>query len=112
MAEQMAKEMEARQQVRQQQVMSELGKYTALITHIIKSNLISDQATMEGKSCKLNISLSPSGYVISLDIVGGDRVVCDAARNAVTKAGKLPVSEDPEVFEKMRSIDLTVAPEF
>lgn len=112
LAEQMAQEMAARTQARQQQVMSELGRYTALITHIIQSNLLTDQATMEGKSCKLNITLAASGFVIDVSRQGGDRVVCDAARNAVKKAGTLPVSKDPEVFEKMRSISLTVVPEF
>ena len=112
LADQLAKEMASRQQARQKQVMSELGRYTALITHIIQSNLLTDQATMEGRSCKLTISLSASGYVINVVSGAGDRVVCDAARNAVNKAGKLPVSKDPEVFEKMRTISLTVVPEF
>ncbi len=110
--QQMAEEMAARQQARNQQITSEIGKYTALITRMIQNNLLTDKATMEGKSCKLAIKLAPSGFVISIQAGQGDRVVCDVARNAVNKAGKLPVSKDPEVFEKMRTISLTVVPEF
>jgi len=110
--QQMAEEMASRQQARNQQVTSEIGKFTALITRVIQSNLLTDKATMEGKSCKLTIKLAPSGFVINVESGKGDRVVCDAARNAVNKAGKLPVSKDPEVFEKMRTISLTVVPEF
>lgn len=110
--QQMAEEMASRQQARNNQVTSEIGKYTALITRMIQSNLLTDRATMEGKSCKLTIKLAPSGFVINVESGQGDRIVCDAARNAVNKAGKLPVSKDPEVFEKMRTISLTVVPEF
>ncbi|WP_241242304.1 cell envelope integrity protein TolA [Thalassotalea sp. G2M2-11] len=109
---QMAEEMASRQRARNQQITSEIGKYTALITRVIQNNLLTDKATMEGKSCKLTIKLAPSGFVISVQTGTGDRVVCDAARNAVNKSGKLPVSKDPEVFEKMRTISLTVVPEF
>ncbi len=110
--QQMAEEMASRQQARNNQVTSEIGKYTALITRMIQSNLLTDRATMEGKFCKLTIKLAPSGFVINVESGQGDRIICDAARNAVNKAGKLPVSKDPEVFEKMRTISLTVVPEF
>ncbi len=112
LAEQMAEEMASRQQARNQQITSEIGKYTALITRVIQSNLLTDKSTMQGKSCKLTIKLAPSGFVINVESGSGDTIVCAAARNAVTKAGKLPVSKDPEVFEKMRTISLTVVPEF
>jgi len=112
LAKQMEEEMASRQQARSQQVMTEIGRYTALITRVIQSNLLTDKATMENKSCKLTITLLPSGSVINVVSGNGDRIVCDAARNAVNKAGKLPVSKDPAVFEEMRTISLTVVPEF
>ena len=112
LAEQMAEEMATRQKARQQQMMTEVGRYTALITRAIQSNLITDKSSMENKSCKLTIKLAPSGFVINVVSGNGDRIVCDAASKAVYKAGKLPVSKDPEVFEKMRTISLTVVPEF
>jgi len=112
MADQMAEEMATRQKARQQQMMTEVGRYTALLTRAIQSNLITDKASMENKSCKLTIKLAPSGFVIDVVSGKGDRIVCDAASKAVYRAGKLPVSKDPEVFEKMREISLTVVPEF
>lgn len=109
--QQMAEEMASRQQARRQQMMTEIGRFTALITQTIKRNLITDRATMEGKSCKLTISLAPSGFVTNVVTGQGNRTVCEAAKNAVYKAGTLPVSKDPEVFKEMRTISLTVAPD-
>ncbi|MFD2167064.1 cell envelope integrity protein TolA [Thalassotalea euphylliae] len=112
LAEQMAQEMEARQRARGQQVQSEISRYTALITQTIQRFLITDRSTMEGKSCKLTITLAPSGFVTNVQTGQGAAVVCNAAQNAVYKAGTLPVSKDPEVFKKMQKISLTVVPEF
>ena len=112
LAEQMAAEMVTRNQARKQQMMSEIQRYAALITSVIDQNMINDRSTMEGKSCKLMISLAPSGFVTQVRLVSGDAVVCEAAKRAVYKAGTLPVSKDPEVFKEMRNIDVTVVPEF
>ncbi|TWX73538.1 cell envelope integrity protein TolA [Colwellia sp. C1TZA3] len=111
LAQQMAEEMANRQQARRQQMMTEIGRFTALITQTIKRNLITDRSTMEGKSCKLTISLAPSGFVTNVVTGQGDRRVCEAAKTAVYKAGTLPVSKDPEIFREMRTISLTVAPD-
>ncbi|GHE77491.1 cell envelope integrity protein TolA [Thalassotalea profundi] len=110
--QQLAEEMESRNQARRQQVLTEIGRYTALISQTIQRNLITDKATMAGRSCKLTISLAPSGFVTNVVVGQGNRVVCDAAKAAVYKAGTLPVSKNPEVFNEMRTISLTVVPEF
>lgn len=112
LAEQMAAEMATRNTARKQQMMSEIQRFAALITSIIDQNMINDRSTMEGKSCKLLISLAPSGFVTQARVVDGDAVVCEAAKRAVYKAGTLPVSKDPEVFQEMRNIDVIVVPEF
>ena len=112
LAEQMAAEMATRNKARQQQMMSEVQRYAALITSVIDQNMINDRSTMEGKSCKLLISLAPSGFVTKASVVDGDAVVCEAAKRAVYKAGTLPVSKDPEVFKEMRNIHVIVLPEF
>jgi len=112
LAEQMAAEMATRNKARQQQMMSEVQRYAALITSVIDQNMINDRSTMEGKSCKLLISLAPSGFVTQVRKVSGDAVVCEAAKRAVYKAGTLPVSKDPEIFKEMRNISVTVLPEF
>ncbi len=112
LAQQMAAEMATRNKARQQQMMSEIQRFAALITNVIDQNMINDRSTMEGKSCKLMISLAPSGFVTQVRNVSGDAVVCEAAKRAVYKAGTLPVSKDPEIFKEMRNIDVTVVPEF
>jgi colicin import membrane protein len=112
LAEQMAAEMATRNRARQQQVMSEIQRYSALITQSINRNMIKDRSTMSAKSCKLTISLAPSGNVQFVTVGNGDKVVCDAAKAAIYKAGTLPVSKDPEVFKEMRKIAVTVVPEF
>ncbi|WP_241970245.1 cell envelope integrity protein TolA [Pseudidiomarina aquimaris] len=111
MQEELERERQARAAARSRQVQSELGKYTNLIKATIQRNLISDPS-MQGKQCVVNIRLASSGFVISVNRVSGDPGVCKATENAVLKAGTLPVSEDPEVFAKMKDINLTFAPEF
>jgi colicin import membrane protein len=112
LAQQMADEMASRNQARQQQVMTEIERYSLLITQSINQRMIKDRSTMADKSCKLNITLAPSGFVIDVKVGKGDKVVCDAAKIAVGKAGKLPVSKDPEVFKGMRKLAVTVIPKF
>jgi len=112
LAEQMANEMATRNQARNQQVMTEVQRFSALITQSINRRMITDRSTMVGKSCKLAITLAPSGFVIDVNVEQGDKVVCDAAQIAVGKAGNLPVSKDPEVFKKMRELSVTVLPQF
>ena len=111
-AEQMAAEMAARNKARNQQVMTEIQRYSALITDTINRNMIKDRSTMVNKTCRLTISLAPSGFVTNVSKGQGDKVVCDAAETAIYKAGTLPVSKDPEVFKEMRKIAVTVVPEF
>ena len=107
----MAEEMASRQQARRQQMMSEIGRFTALITQTIQRNLITDRSTMEGKSCKLTISLAPSGFVTNVVTGKGDRIVCNAVKNAIYKVGTLPVPKDPEVFKEFRTLSLLFAPD-
>ena len=104
--------MASRQQARQQQQMTEINRFKALIKQTIQRNLITDRSTMEGKTCKLTISLAPSGFVTNVVPGQGDRILCEAAKTAIYKAATLPVSKDPEVFKQMNSISLTVEPEF
>jgi colicin import membrane protein len=111
-AEQMAAEMTNRNQARSKQVMSEKQRYSALITQSINRNMIKDRSTMINKTCRLTISLAPSGFVTNVIIGKGDKVVCDAAKTAIYKTGTLPVSKDPEVFNEMRKIVVTVVPDF
>lgn len=108
--QQMAEEMASRQKARKQQMMSEIQRYSALIKQTVQRHMIIDRSTMEGKSCKLTLTLAPSGLVISVSKGAGDRIVCDAAQKAIYKANTLPVSKDPEVFKEMRKLSIIMAP--
>ncbi|WP_246128959.1 cell envelope integrity protein TolA [Colwellia demingiae] len=112
LAEQMADEMATRNKARHQQVMTEVQRYSALIQQSINQRMITDRSTMADKSCRLTLTLAPSGFVIDVKVGQGDKVVCDAANIAIGKAGTLPVSKDPEVFKEMREIAVTVEPKF
>jgi colicin import membrane protein len=112
LAEQMADEMATRNKARNQQVMTEVQRYSALITQRINQYMITDRSTMADKSCRLTITLAPSGFVIDVKVGQGNKVVCDAANIAIGKAGTLPVSKDPDVFKEMREIAVTVEPKF
>ncbi len=112
LAEQMANEMASRNQARQQQVMTEVERYSALIQRSISQRMITDRSTMAEKSCRVEIKLAASGFVIDAKVKQGDKVVCDAALIAIGKAGNLPVSKDPEVFKELKEISILVIPEF
>ncbi|MDX1677639.1 cell envelope integrity protein TolA [Arsukibacterium sp.] len=109
--EQLAREAEARRQARAQQAVTEVQRYTAMIRDTIQRNLLVDE-NMRGKTARINIRLATSGFVTDVRYVSGDRQVADAAIRAVNRAGTLPVSTDPDVYNQLKDITLTVAPEF
>lgn len=109
--EQLQAEQAARQnRKRQKQVLTEVQKYEALIKQTIQRNLIVDDS-MRGKSCRLNIKLASNGLVLSVKVLQGDTYLCRAAESAVLKATTLPMSSEPDVYEKMKNINLTVEPD-
>lgn len=105
--EQLAAEQAAQQARRSRQVLSEVDKYRALIYSTIKRFLIEDPA-FKGKRCRLNVRLASTGLVTQVTIKDGDPALCRASQSAVLKPDKLPVSSDPDVFEELRNINLTV----
>ncbi|WP_068545333.1 cell envelope integrity protein TolA [Thalassotalea crassostreae] len=109
--QQMLEEMASRNSARSQQVMSEVDKYSALIKQAIQRNFI-DDPSYAGKHCQLKINLAASGFVIDVKSAGGDQFVCREAIKAVNKTGTLPVSEDPEVFKKLKNISLKYQSEY
>ncbi len=58
------------------------------------------------------IRMAPDGTVLKADIVqsSGDTVLDRSAQTAVYKASPLPVPEDRQLFELLRTIRLTVRP--
>jgi colicin import membrane protein len=108
--EQLQAEQAARQVRRNKQVLTEVQKYQALIKQTIQRNLIVDDA-MKGKSCRLNIRLASNGLVTQVKELGGDTILCRAAKAAVFKSDTLPVSKEADVYQQLREINLTVEPE-
>jgi colicin import membrane protein len=111
MQEQLAKEAQARSAARARQAATEVQRYTALIRDAIQRNLLVDEG-MRGKSCRINIRLASTGFVTRVGVINGDSAVCDATVRAVNRAGTLPMSADPEVYNQLKDINLTVSPEF
>lgn len=111
MQEQLAKEASARSAARSRQAATEVDRYKALISNTINQNLYKDES-MRGKSCSVNIKLATTGFVTSVNVLGGDRVVCDATVRAVNRIGSLPMSPDPDVYKELKDITLRVEPEF
>ncbi|MDO6709458.1 cell envelope integrity protein TolA [Aliiglaciecola sp. 2_MG-2023] len=105
MQEQLEMEQSSRNQQRQRQVLSETEKYTALINAKIDQNTYKDDS-MKGKSCRINIRLSSSGFVIQIRTLGGDKVVCVAGEQAIRRAGELPMSSDPQVYNNLKDITI------
>lgn len=108
--ERLEREAQARQAARQRQTVSEVERFTAMIRDRIQQNFRQDER-MRGRQCRINIRLASNGFVTNVSVLDGDQLVCDAALRAVERAGNLPVSQDPAVFEQLRNINLTMAPE-
>ncbi|MGS0696838.1 cell envelope integrity protein TolA [Shewanella sp. 0m-4] len=111
MQEALAAEQAALSQTRNKQVMTEVQRYTSMIKATIQRNLVVDES-MRGKSCRVFIRLANDGFVTASQTLDGDSVVCRAAKAAINKAGRLPVSNEPDVYNKLKEINLTVQPEF
>lgn len=101
------KKLAAERAAKQQFVLSETDKYIGLITQVIQRNLIFDKSA-QVKECRLNIRMSSSGLVFDVKILKGDPALCRAAQAAVLRPDSLPVSKDPDVYEKLRDFNLTV----
>ncbi|WP_444995017.1 cell envelope integrity protein TolA [Aliikangiella sp. IMCC44359] len=88
----------------QQQVMSEVDKYAKLIEGRVRRNWI---ISSKGH-CKFKLKLSPGGLVLSVSVVEGSSQHCVSGERAIYKSEPLPVSKDPDVFEVLKSINLTL----
>jgi len=61
--------------------------------------------------CILEVKLAAGGLVIDVREIGGSPAICRSAKAAVYKADPLPVSNKPDVFNKMRTLRLTLDPQ-
>lgn len=107
MQEQLKAEQAAQAKRRSQQVLSEVDKYRALIYQTIKRYLI-DDGSFRNKTCRLNIRLASTGLVTKVTIISGDEALCRASQSAVLRPDRLPISDDLDVYEELKDINLTV----
>ncbi len=101
-------EAEARVQAAQEQrVLGELAKFTALIKSKVSRNWIVGNNTGQ---CVLEVKLAPGGLILDVRQISGGADLCRSAMAAVYKSDPLPVSNDPAVFNKMRTLRLDLDP--
>lgn len=91
----------------------EVDKYKALIIQAISQQWIMPEDLKKGLEAKLVVRVAPGGMVIDVKVVqsSGDPVLDRSAQTAIYKASPLPVPQDNAVFDKFRTINLTVRPE-
>ncbi|MEH8020261.1 MULTISPECIES: cell envelope integrity protein TolA [Rheinheimera] len=111
MQEQMEKEAQARSAARSKQAATEVQRYIALISDAVDRALYKDES-MRGKSCSVNIRLATTGFVTNVKVLGGDSNVCDSAVRAINRIGSMPMSSEPDVYEKLKDITFRVEPKF
>ncbi len=96
---------EARRAARQGQLLTEKQRYVAMIVERVRQSWFTDD-TMNGKECVIELRLASNGFVTSLNVVGGDAGVCNAAVNAINRVGRFPMPEDPELNQEFRELKL------
>lgn len=96
---------EARRAARQGQLLTEKQRYVAMIVERVRQSWFTDD-TMNGKECVIELKLASNGFVTSLNVVGGDAGVCNAAVNAINRVGRFPMPEDPELNQQFRELKL------
>ena len=90
--------------------LSEIAKYEALIRGKI-SRYWNVDASMDGKSCTLDIRLASDGFVISVNTIRGDAQLCKSARNAAFKAKSFALPKDPEIALEFKELRITLTPD-
>lgn len=95
------------------QAMGIIDKYRALILQAISQHWLVPPGVSKKLSAVFLVQLAPGGVVLSVQLVksSGNAVLDRSAQNAINQASPLPVPKNPAVFDKMRSLRLTVRPE-
>jgi colicin import membrane protein len=107
-----AEEQKAKEATQAKQDASVITQYAAKIRSAIARNF-NTAGLPPGLSCVLFIRMVPGGEVVEARIEksSGNEVFDRRAEAAVFQASPLPAPEDQRVFEKMRQIRLTFAPD-
>ncbi|ACA87008.1 protein TolA [Shewanella woodyi ATCC 51908] len=111
MQDALAAEQASLSQTRNKQVTSEVSRYTSMIVATISRN-VQQEESMRGKSCTVWVRLAKDGFVTSSRIVEGDPVLCRATQSAIQKVQRLPVSSEPDVYDKLKELNIIYRPKF
>lgn len=98
---------------KQRYAASELDRYGSIYKQMIQDKLLTEDS-FRGKSCKINIRLLQTGkdaIVSKVTSIDGDSALCSAAKRAVAQVGSFPMPDDKDVADKLKNINLIVAPE-
>ncbi len=98
---------------RQQQLQTEIDKYTMLIKHAIEAKWIVPSSAQHNLSCVVMVRVAPGGMVMDVKLVqsSGNAAMDRLATTAVYKASPLPVPSDADLFATFRELQLTLHPE-
>jgi colicin import membrane protein len=90
-----------------------IDKYKTMIVHAIQQNWLVPDNVDKNLVCQLLVQVGPGGTVLSVQVVrsSGNPALDRSAQAAVYKTSPLPVPEDPALFDRFRSLRLTVRPE-
>jgi len=104
---------QAQEQAHGHRLQGEVDKYKALILQAISSQWIIPEGVDSKSVCRLLINVAPGGVVLNVQLVSssGNLALDRSAQAAVLKASPLPVPEDVSLFDRVRTINLTVRPE-
>jgi colicin import membrane protein len=89
----------------QQQVNSEVAKFATLIEGKVTRNWIEPE---QAGYCVFKLNVAQGGLVIGVTVIEGNPQHCESGKRAIYKSEPLPMSRDPDVFEVLRSINLTL----
>lgn len=91
----------------------EIDRYTARIIERLHQNWVLPPNLARSMTAKVRVRLAPGGTVISVAITrpSGDVRFDRSTEQAVYRAEPLPVPDDPALFNKFRSIEITFDPQ-
>lgn len=87
-----------------EQVSTEVDKYVAWIRDKIKRNWIEPTKGY----CIYRLQVSQGGLVLGVSVIEGNAQHCESGQRAIYKSEPLPVSKDPDVYEVLKVINLTL----
>ena len=107
------REAKARELVQhERQVGALVDRFGAMVKSKVTQNWIV-QGQTGGEACMLRVRLAPGGIVLDVEVLqsSGDELLDRSAVAAIYKSSPLPVPTDPDAFDRMRELRLTLKPE-